>query len=104
MRIVRHWKQKFDEDAALIFIKRVQLDGSVAMPGDTVPEDLRSQRHRMKVWWRAGFVALKDWDYENGVPAEEPSYEDRGGGWYVFADGTKVHGKRALEAKLAEVG
>ena len=104
-RIVRHWKQKFDINAEFIFTRGTQLEEGLALVGDDVPEYLRSQGHRMKIWWDADRIALKNWDYEKGIPKEPeaPLYEKLGGAWFLFPDGTKAHGKKALEAKLAEL-
>jgi len=105
MRIVRHWKQEFDPAGPFIFTREMQLESGKVPAGSDVPEDLAADGHRMKVWWKGGRIALKNWDYELGVPkaADEPLYEDRGGAWFLFKDGTKVHGKKALEAKLASL-
>ena len=105
MRIVRHWKQKFNPTADFIFMRGMQLEEGFALVGSDVPEYLRSQAHRMQIWWDANLIALKNWDYDKGVPTdpEAPAYESLGGAWFLFPDGKKVHGKKALEAKLASL-
>lgn len=103
-RIVRHWKQKFDANAPLIFLRATELEGGVVQAGGDVPESLRSQSARMKIWWNGNRVALKNWDYDKGEPAVAvDSYTDLGGAWFLFPDGEKVHGAKALEAKLASL-
>ncbi len=101
-RIVRHWKQKFDLNAPFIFTRGTQLEEGLALVGSDVPEYLRSQGHRMKIWWNANRIALKNWDYDKGIPKDaKDSYTKLGGAWFLFPDGEKVHGRKALEAKLA---
>lgn len=98
-RIVRHWKQQFDPNARFIFIRPMQLEGRVAQAGEEVPEGLLSPL-KLKVWWRAHMIALRDWDYEKGCP-KDPDYSVIGYGWYQLTDGRKVHGKKKLEEALA---
>lgn len=103
-RIVRHWKQKFDPSASFIFTRGTKLEDGLALVGSTVPEYLRLKSHRMKIWWNANRIALRDWDYALGIPKEpELPYDSLGGAWFLFPDGEKVHGKKALEAKLASL-
>lgn len=111
-RITKHWKQKFNPEGPFIFTRSLMLeDGRVAV-GDDVPDYLSSNKHRMLMWWKANRIALKNWNYPLGVPmtkkeieardkAEAPLYEKLGGAWFLFQDGTKAHGKKQLEAKLA---
>jgi len=111
-KVIKHWKQVFDPNGPFIFTSSMQLEEGRCSVGDDVPDYLAQDRHRMSIWWKADRIALKNWDYDKGVPmtplqvherdeAEAPLYEDRGGAWFLFKDGTKVHGKKALEAKLA---
>ena len=97
MKLTRHWKQVFDPDADFIFLKKM---GEYSV-GDTVPKDICSG-HRAKVWWRGGFIGLKDWDYEKGKPTSGPKYTALGAGWYQLADGTRVRGKKELAKALGE--
>lgn len=102
---MRHWKQQFDPAGPFVFAKRVRLETGMAEAGTDVPGDIAQNTHRMKTWFRGGFIAMKHFDHDEGRMAEPeaPAYEDCGGGWYLFPDGTKVHGKKALAAKLQEV-
>lgn len=110
-RIVRHWKQVFTPAGPFIFTRGTQLEEGFALVGSDVPGYLSDRGHRMKIWWNAGRIALKNWNYDEGrdmTPDEiskrdQPDYESRGGAWFIFPDGTKVHGKKALAAKLAEL-
>lgn len=100
--IYRHHSQKFDINADLIFTKMVSLDGYDAQPGDDVPKAVCSG-HRSRIWWKSGVVALKHWNYETQQPIDPDEPKDLGGGWYLFPDGEKVHGNKALAAKLASL-
>ncbi len=108
-RIVKHWKQVFNPQGPFIFTRSLMLEGGRCAVGDDVPEYLSSNKHRMSMWWKADRIALKNWDYEKGVlMADEdikardvPLYKKLGGAWYLFPDGSKAHGKKQLEAKLA---
>ena len=102
-RIVRHWKQKFAVEGPFIFTRSMQLEEGRCSVGDDVPDYLANDKHRMRMWWKADRIALKNWDYEKGIPLEAPElpYIELGGAWFLFPDGTKAHGKKQLEAKLA---
>ncbi len=112
VRIIKHWKQVFNENGPFIFTRSMQLEEGRCAVGDNVPSYLADNKHRMKFWWKANRIALKNWNYHKGVPmteeeivardvAEAPLYEELGGAWFLFQDGTKAHGKKQLEAKLA---
>ena len=64
------------------------------------------------MWWKANCIALKNWNYPEARPMttgeiatreldNAPLYKELGGAWFLFQDGTKAHGKKQLEAKLA---
>jgi len=109
MRIVKHWKQVFNENGPFIFTRSMQLEDGRCMVGDDVPSYLSDNKHRMKMWWQADRIALKNWSYPEARPMTKSEveardvsvYADLGGAWFLFPDGEKVHGKKALEAKLA---
>ena len=109
MRIVKHWKQVFKPGVPFIFTRGTRLEEGFALVGSTVPDYLADDAHRMKMWWRANRIALKNWDYLKGQPMTDdevsvrdvPLYKELGGAWFLFQDGTKAHGKKQLEAKLA---
>ena len=100
-RIVKpHWKQRFHVDGPFVFLRSVMLEEGRVQVGDPVPDYLAEDKHRMKMWFNGDIVGMAHWDYENGCP-KAPAYESLGGAWFLFPDGEKVHGKKALEAKLA---
>lgn len=111
-RIVKHWKQVFNPAGPFIFTRSMQLEEGRCSVGDDVPSYLSDNKHRMEIWWKADRIALKNWNYPEARPmtfdeveardeANAPPYANLGGAWFLFPDGEKVHGKKALEAKLA---
>ena len=65
MATQRHWKQSFDPNARFIYRKRRKfaLDPEGFMrPGELMPKEVQMQvgRHRLKMWWRAGWIELAD--------------------------------------------
>ena len=125
----RHWKQRFDPNAEMVFRKSRKL-GLCGVercePGDPVTEEMKMAlgRHRMKMWWEAGMLELREGsqlarepELEPEAPASPPADESpelespglpcmvhEGGGWYevILVDGSKhrVRGKKAAEAFL----
>jgi len=102
---MRHWKEKFDPAGPFIFAKSVQLETGRAMVGDDVPDELAANGHRMQTWFRGGYISMKNFDHDAGhmVEPEPLPYKELGGAWFLFPDGTKAHGKKQLEAKLASL-
>lgn len=71
MSRIRHWKQRFEADADLIFSKRMKLGCcgvDVVNPGDPVTEEMKAAlgRNRLKLWWEAKRVELADFDRDQG--------------------------------------
>lgn len=66
MSQLRHWKQRWNPTADLVFTKRMRLGLTAEVPfvnaGDPVPKDHpRLNRARLKRWWDAGYLALANW-------------------------------------------
>lgn len=64
-RRLRHWKQRFDPKAELIFTRPMQLDGETRVEaGDVITQELRDRfqlsDHRLARWWEARAIALRD--------------------------------------------
>lgn len=121
----RHWKQRFDVGAKMIFRKSRKL-GLCGVercePGMPVTEEMKEVlgRHRLKMWWESGMLELlaeapvpsPDEDPaapdDSGDSPEEPlepgSMKHTGGGWYdvVLPDGSKqrIRGKKNAQALL----
>tara|TARA_R110000796_G_scaffold41179_2_gene101983 strand:+ start:28452 stop:28799 length:348 start_codon:yes stop_codon:yes gene_type:complete len=75
---LRHWKQRFEADADLIFSKRMKLGCcgvDVVNPGDIVTEDMKAAlgRNRLRLWWEAKRIELANFDGDKGrvVSVEE---------------------------------
>lgn len=61
MSKLRHWKERWDPKADLVFLRPMLVNGKQVQRGDEVTPDLRSLLGgRLKQWWVAGRLALKD--------------------------------------------
>lgn len=105
MNQVRHWKQTFDPRADFVFRKRMVLNCcgvDTTAPGDPVTDELRQAfgNHRLKVWWRGGFIELAP--EREDAPDEEIQVTATGKGWFTvtYPDGTtkRVRGREKAEA------
>lgn len=125
----RHWKQRFDPAAKMVWRKSRKLGlcgAERCEPGDPVTEEQKQAlgRYRLKMWWEAGMMELlveepqpsqEDAPEKDGPAADsdgkgpessaqEPSMTHTGGGWYdvVLADGSehRVRGKKKAKALL----
>lgn len=93
MSKMRHWKQRFDASAELIFSRNMKLGiagQEVVKRGDVVSIATKRKlgRSRLQRWWNAGFLELAVVTPEKKVV--DP-IEDIGGGWFqvTLADGSK---------------
>tara|TARA_R110002167_G_scaffold143958_2_gene333680 strand:- start:34254 stop:34670 length:417 start_codon:yes stop_codon:yes gene_type:complete len=81
---MRHWKQRYDFDADLIFTRRMKLGicgVAVVHPGDDVTDEMKDAlgRNRLKLWWESKRVALKDFDGDLGRVISREERIDREG-------------------------
>lgn len=76
----RHWKQHWDPAATLVFTRRMKFklgEQEYVNPGDEVTPEIRAalgpsdkhQQNRLKRWWEAGFLAIKDWKAPSEIRA-----------------------------------
>lgn len=118
IRVLRHWKQRFDPNAAFVFRKTTVWDGRTTFQaGDLVPEGLLPA-HRLRRFWEAGRIELAEFDEplrvdtgfnhaednpERAALLREVSVVSLGGNWYLVSygdDDYKERGKEALDARL----
>jgi hypothetical protein len=121
----RHWKQHWDPDAPLVFIRRMVLGikgSEVVHPGDKVTPEIRAAlgpphkaTARLLRWWNAKFLAIDGWKAPDeiqrarrarGLPRLE--IQDVGKGWYLVygADAgkyTQVRGRKKADELLAKL-
>jgi hypothetical protein len=114
VRRLRHWKQRFDKDAAFIWNKHMTWDGEPVVPGAVIPDALAADANRLRRFWEAGIIQLAQFeepDVATGQapePVPEPVPEpfvkvvEAEGGWQVegFDDAT-YESREAAEAALA---
>lgn len=114
----RHWRQRWDPNAPLVFRKRLRMGDDPAkpyvFPGDPVTDAHRAQlgMARLKVWWESGTIERADFDPNlpgGGQVVHEAApvagIESTGRGWFTvtFADGTtkRVRGEENAKMELA---
>ena len=121
---IRHWKQRFDMSAKLMFLTRRKFAMSPTgfmERGQEVTEEMKQAlgRHRLKMWWRAGWIGLADFSPTASRPQADPvpaqpdpvsveetagSVKHLGGGWYdvTLPNGSvdRVHGKVSAQLLL----
>lgn len=118
MSVLRHWKQRWDAKAPLVFLKKLKWGDGFVLPGDPVTDEIREKLGlvRLKRWWNGQIIARADQPLPNhivraiarrkeetaaGEPAS-PEITKLGGSWFqvTMPDGEvhKVNGKKALAA------
>jgi len=79
-------------------------DGETFDAGDVVPARVINQLKPSVVNQMLGSTRLRFSDKEPPKRARPKLMETRPGGWYIFENGIKVHGKKNLEKFYAELG
>ena len=125
MSKLRHWKQRWDKNAPLVFLKKLRMGDGQVLPGDPVTDEIREKLglHRLRRWWEAGVIARADQPLPNHIqramaPAAEPEVEEPveetvvsypvvregKGSWFEVevaeGDIRKVNGQKALDELL----
>ena len=112
MSKLRHWKERWDPNAPLFFLKRLRLLDGTVVPGDEVTDAHREKLglHRLRTWHNGGIVVHKvpagrlRRETQEGGDIIYPLVKKTGGSWYevsVSADDVRrVNGKKALTSLL----
>lgn len=76
VRKLRHWKQRFDKNAAFIWRKAVNWNGEEVQVADTIPQDLADNPAKLRRFWEAGIIELAEFEEPNVVSGRvEPKIE-----------------------------
>ena len=86
IRKLRHWKQRYDPNAAFICRRRIQWSSRTYEPGSSIPDELTANKAKLRRFWEAGWIELAEFqapDVATGQPAEpelseEATLEQRG--------------------------
>ena len=108
----RHWKQRFDPNASLIFRRRTVYVGIVYEAGDLIPEQLKNSKSKLRLFWDSKRIELavfsppeipiqgpvaplvdppettdsgKSEDSTDTAPEHEYTMEHVGAGWYAIS-------------------
>lgn len=114
IRKVRHWKQRYDANAAFICRRRMMWGDRTYEPGDPIPEGLAANKAKLRRFWESRWIELAEFqapDVATGQPAEPELPEgmtlEQRGAWYVVTmpDGSerKAMGREARDELLAEL-
>lgn len=71
IRRLRHWKQRFDKDAAFIWRQARMFNGVMTVPGELVPDEVLKDRNKLKRLWEASCIELAEFtDMSNSLIGE----------------------------------
>lgn len=57
---LRHWKQRFDKDAAFVWRKSILYGKGYTKIGGKIPKELAADRNRLRRFWESGVIELKE--------------------------------------------
>lgn len=74
VRRLRHWKQRFDKDAAFVWRQARMFNGVMTVPGELVPDEVLKDRNKLKRLWEASCIELAEFDdISNSLTGERRS-------------------------------
>ena len=121
VRRLRHWKQRFKENAKFIWRTRTVYAGRECQPGDTIPKDLEGKPTKLRRFWESRRIELAEFEVPNVVTGqvEKPAApvpdldlpegvtvaKGKGSWFVVTTPGGKrmANGKKALAELLDEL-
>lgn len=101
----RHWKQRFSEGAQYVWNKSVLWMGEQVATGSLIPDDLRSNRNRLRRFWESGVIALADFvapDVTTGQVPQPVADEPEAKNWrdLPYQDQVALARENGLEGRL----
>ena len=76
VRKLRHWKQQFDKDAKFIWRRSTFWKGKKVKIGDEIPEDLHSNKAKLRRFWESGWIELAKFEEPNVATGRVTKPED----------------------------
>ena len=119
-RRLRHWKQRYEPNAAFIWRRRCLFGGKTYEPGERIPAELAANKSKLRRFWEGQIIELAEFEppappapvTETPAPAPETEtpapwakvVKSGTSGWYTVTmpDGEehKANGAKALKALL----
>lgn len=120
VRKLRHWKQRFNENACFIWRRPTVFMGVPYNPGDKIPEELEQNKTKLRRFWESGRIELAEFDEPNvatgqvdddplkGLTVPEGVEVEKGKGtWYIVTVGdeepVKLNGLKNVEAFFGQL-
>jgi len=72
IRSLRHWKQRFDPNAAFVWRKNVIWAGEQMEAGMEIPEELAANRTKLKRFWESGYIELAEFEEPDVLTGQVP--------------------------------
>jgi len=65
VRKLRHWKQRWNKNAEFIWRRPVVFGGVMQNPGDLIPESLKANPRKLRLFWESQRIELADFEAPN---------------------------------------
>lgn len=72
VRTLRHWKQRFQENAKFIWRRPVTWDSKDVKAGDPIPESLANNRNKLRRFWEAKVIELAEFEAPDVATGQAP--------------------------------
>jgi len=67
VRILRHWKQRFDKNAKFIWRKPLTWEGKKAVVGNPIPKSLSNAPTKLRRFWESGTIELAQFEEPKNI-------------------------------------
>ena len=106
-RRLRHWKQRYEPNAAFIWRRRLLFGGKTYEPGERIPAELAANKSKLRRFWEGQIIELAEFEIETSSPIRVKIIKSGTSGWYtvIMPDGEelKSNGPTALKALLRKL-
>ncbi len=76
VRILRHWKQRFDRNAKFVWRRSLIYSGERYWPGDPIPDLLAGNKAKLRRFWESGTIELAQFEEPNVLTGQTSTAED----------------------------
>lgn len=77
VRKLRHWKQRFDKNAAFVWRKGLVYQGQRIVLGAPIPKELADSPTKLRRFWESGTIELAEFDAPNVATGQVETARDQ---------------------------
>lgn len=72
-RKFRHWKQKFDKNARMVWARPIKFNGVLWEAGTEIPQQLKDNKGKLSRFWESRIIQLLDFESPDVTTGQIPN-------------------------------